>query len=350
MRKITLFFSWIMLALGTLSAQSTFSVLFVDDSDDTFGNAELFAAALDSAGYNFTYFNAVDSAASPTDTYMGGFDLVIWYTSGDGGGLYLWNGADEDNTRLKTYLDNGGNAWIVGTDLLFDRYGAAPDVFQAGDFVYDYMGLKSYDVQAYGDDGGLGVPLVAPDATQPITGLPTINWQFSTLWWVDGVSLRDSAVAIYRMGGSGYTFADSVAGCWYDNGTSKVLSFFFDLSLASNFGLVRTTTESVVSFFESLADTTSSIDVFPATAFKVFPNPANGAFQFTFDLNAPATASAALFDLQGRKVADIFRDQPLPAGPNAFRWNAADQVSAGTYLLRVESDGRVMSRPVMVLP
>ena len=96
-----------------LSVSGQMKGLYVDDSDDTFGNAELFAAALDSAGYSITYFNSVDSAASPTDLVMNQYDLVVWMTSSDGGGLQLWNGVDEDNASLEAYLDGGGKLWII---------------------------------------------------------------------------------------------------------------------------------------------------------------------------------------------------------------------------------------------
>jgi hypothetical protein len=34
---------------------------------------------------------------------------------------------------------------IIGKDFLYDRYGTAPDTFAVGDFVYDKLGISSYD-------------------------------------------------------------------------------------------------------------------------------------------------------------------------------------------------------------
>ncbi len=349
MRKFTFLLVFMAMSYYGAFAQTNFSILFVDDTDDTFGNAPYFASALDSTGYSYTYFNAVDSAASPTDTYMSNFDLVIWHTSSDGNGLYLWNGDQTDNIRLKTYLDNGGMLWVVGNDFLFNRYGTPPVVWQGGDFMYDYFGVDRYSVQAYGDDSGVGLPQADPDTANAIPGLPTLTWQFATLWWPDGVSLRSDAVPIYRMGGTAYTFADTVTGSWYDNGTSKVLAFYFDLSLANNFGLIRSTTGSVVSFFEQLADTTASLQDFPAQGFSVYPNPNKGAFSFEFDLKKPLQVSATLLDLQGRQVQSLFYQQPLFSGHHEFNWQIDRSIPTGIYLLRVEGPGTYMTKPVFYL-
>ncbi|RMG72625.1 MAG: hypothetical protein D6722_05140 [Bacteroidetes bacterium] len=56
---------------------------------------------------------------------MEAYDLVIWQTGADGNDLWLWNGRDEDNGNLKAYLNGGGRLWLIGTDLLYDRYDGA---------------------------------------------------------------------------------------------------------------------------------------------------------------------------------------------------------------------------------
>lgn len=337
--------------LPVLRAQSQISILFVDDSDDAFGNAPYFASSLDSLGYAYTYYNAVDSAEAPLDTYLANFDLVIWHTSTDDGGLWFWNGLDETNTRLKTYLKQGGNLWLVGNDFLYDRYGVPPASFQTGDFVYDYLGLSSYAVQSYGSDGNVGLPKAVPDTAQPITGLGELTWQFATLWWADGVTLRDSAVAIYRMGGPTYTLANSITAAWYDNDTSKVLSFFFDLSLAGDFRQIRSTTSAVVSFFVSQLDSTSAISdpVFAGSDLRIYPNPVQDRLRYQFELSEGLSCSAEITDLQGRSLVQLFRDQPLPAGLHSFESDGFSRLTAGTYLLRISSEGQCMSKPVLVL-
>jgi hypothetical protein len=346
MKKIS-FSLLLCLSLAISTAHAQLAVLFVDDSDDTFGNGELFAGALQSIGYPVTYFDAVASAASPADTLLDDFDLVIWYTSANGLNLQFWNGQDEDNPHLKAYLDQGGKLWVVGLDFLFDRYGPASANFMAGDFAYDYLGLKSYDLQSYGDDGNLGVPLAYPDTAQPITGLNTLSWQFSTLWWVDGVSLRPEALPIYRMGGATYVFADSVCGAWYDNGTSQVLSYYFDLALVADTNMLQATAFPVMAFFESIV---SDIDhpTLSSLALTLYPNPAADAFTLRFGLEKSAHVAASLWDLQGRQVAQLLPEAVHTAGQQEVRLEALPALPNGSYLLRLEIDGKSQTRPLIL--
>ena len=121
-------------------AQSQISILLVDDdnysSPDHIGSIE---NAITEAGYSYTLFNAQDSAASPTKDTMDNYDLVFWYNANDGVGGYIWDGTDTDNTELINYLDGGGMLWAMGNDIIYDRYGGAPDDFKSGDFLFDYM-------------------------------------------------------------------------------------------------------------------------------------------------------------------------------------------------------------------
>lgn len=77
-------------------------------------------------------------------------------------------------------------------------------------------------------------------------------------------------------------------------------------------------------------------------------NPGSGPTRITLFYAAPSGGSvhaeASLFDLQGRRMATIFRG-PLPAGRTQVNWNGQDmagrELRAGVYLLRVvTADGR----------
>lgn len=315
--------------------QAQLSVMFVDDSEDTFGNAELFASSLDSLGVSYLYFNAVDSAASPADTLMANYDLVIWHTSGEGGPLWFWNQLDEDNANLISYLNGGGNLWLVGLDFLYDRYDTAPDTFAAGDFVYDYLGVSSYDVQSYGDDGNLGVPYVYADSTSAIEGLDSLTWIFSTLWWADGVTPVAEASTIYSMGDTGYVFYEKPTGILYDADSFETLTFFFDLALAEEFSMIKNTTSAVLEYFDT-EDSTVSIEVFPATAFSVYPNPATNHLSMEVEIPAAETASVSILNLQGQVVDLLLREQRLTAGVHRFDWTLEESLPAGLYLLQLD--------------
>jgi hypothetical protein len=63
-----------------------------------------------------------------------------------------------------------------------------------------------------------------------------------------------------------------------------------------------------------------------------FPNPFNPTTEIRFDLPEPATVSLAIYDLLGRKVADLATGR-YEAGYHSAVWNASDMAS-GVYLAR----------------
>ncbi|TXF91025.1 T9SS type A sorting domain-containing protein [Neolewinella aurantiaca] len=329
-------------------ATAQMSILFVEDSDDEFGNAETFANAIESVGYPNTFYNTIDSASGPSAEYMSGFDLVIWHTSTDGVGLELWNGADEDNQELVSFLDDGGRLWLVGLDFLFDRYAApGPTFFEEGEFPYDYLGITSYNVQSQGNDGGLGVPAVAPDTNQVINDLPELTWQFPALNWVDGVDLRPEAAPLYRMAGDNYPLAEAICGVYHDNRTAKVVTYFFDLALVANDQLLQDAVRPVLSFFENFTTSTSANSVLQQD-FAVFPNPATGSFSLRVDLENAAVVEVSLLDYLGRVVREPVQARQLPAGYNLVSELDLNNLANGTYFVKLTVEGKSGLRPLVV--
>ena len=349
--RFTLLFVLFLMGFLTLG-QAQPAILLVDDTPDGLGHVTDLQQAIDSAGYSYTVFNAVDSSRSPSDLEMAPYDLVIWQTGSAQNALWLWNGLDEDNGSLKAYLNGGGKLWLIGTDLLFDRYGSAPDSFAGGDFVYDYLGVSSYDLQTFVDDGELGIPYAYPDTAQPITGLDTLTWIFATLWYVDGVTPRPEAVPIMRMGDASYAFADSICGLWYDSDSFQVLTFFFNLAQVANFEQRTNTARAVLDFFFQEDTTTTRVDpaLARSLAFQAFPNPVQTQLTLAFSLDRGRQVSASLWSVQGQQVAVLQTPTAMPAGTHRLTWQRPEGLSAGTYFLRLSVDGQSIARPLRVQP
>ncbi len=75
-----------------------------------------------------------------------------------------------------------------------------------------------------------------------------------------------------------------------------------------------------------------------------FPNPFNPGTSVVFELAEPARASLTVYDVRGRRVAELHQGD-LPAGRHTFRWEGRDQagrqVASGVYLVRFVGDGLV---------
>ncbi len=216
----------VILLFATLSIQSQ-SILLVNDNGKNPERADALKTALNDLGLPFSYFNTVEKNASPTADYMDPFDVVIWYTGNDSGGLYLWNASDTVNTELKTYLDNGGMLWLQGLDFLYDLYKGAPDTFSTGDFVYDYLGISTYVAQSHKDDGVYsdGVPFFEVDTANGIFSLDTLKWAWNVLWYADALIPVDSAKVLYKMGPAEYDLGGYAGAIYNEPGDAKIMTF-----------------------------------------------------------------------------------------------------------------------------
>jgi flagellar hook assembly protein FlgD len=79
----------------------------------------------------------------------------------------------------------------------------------------------------------------------------------------------------------------------------------------------------------------------------VRPNPAVGPASVSFSLSRPGPVTLEILDVQGRRVRMLAHGAQA-AGPHRVDWDgrtdAGVAARAGIYLLRMEAEGRVMSR------
>ncbi|MBK8348347.1 MAG: T9SS type A sorting domain-containing protein [Saprospiraceae bacterium] len=345
--KIKLSISLFFAVFFTISVFSQVSVIVVDDSSDNFDNTKELTSVLDSLGVEYFYFDA-EQSGTPDITIMNAFDIVLWHTSTWGTDLLFWDNKDEDSQLLKAYLNQpNANLWLIGNDFMFDRYGAAPDDFGAGTFPYDYLGIKKYVAQSYGDDGNKGVPFVAPATTNPIAGLKDISWSFATLWWADNYEIRDEAKPVYIFGGNDYPLRGGITGLYYPrtNG-SKVLTFGFDLSLAADFSIKKQTINTVLSWWN---ETLSGIEN-PKPAkpeWGIYPTLVNADLTITSEETFVQPIIVELISMDG---IPIFTIQQNTIGLNAVNINlSAANLKSGTYLCRISTSDQVFVKRIIKL-
>jgi hypothetical protein len=77
-----------------------------------------------------------------------------------------------------------------------------------------------------------------------------------------------------------------------------------------------------------------------------YPNPFNPTTRIRFELAAAGPVRLTVYSLDGRRVADLVRDD-LPAGAHQVTWQGRDRdgraVASGTYLLRLETRSEALS-------
>lgn len=208
-------------------------VLFVNDNDNITYNTDTILSDLVATGVAFDTYDIPAMGAPPDAAVLDNYTTVIWYCSGDGAGLGFW-----DPTAQAALIDlvlAGNTLWLIGTDALYAQYGGAPVTFTSGDFALDALGIASYDVQSYGDDGGLGCPQM--DVTPGAAGqfASTLLWSFSTIWWADGCTPVLDAEAIYAMGPSSYALFGAQSMIHFHPQGTNVMSTLFDPALIDTF-------------------------------------------------------------------------------------------------------------------
>jgi endoglucanase len=79
-----------------------------------------------------------------------------------------------------------------------------------------------------------------------------------------------------------------------------------------------------------------------------YPNPFNEQSAIRFSLPQPALVNLTIFDLRGRQVAVLLNQEAYSAGAHTVNWNAG-QLSAGIYLIRLESGNFSLTRKALFL-
>ena len=326
-------------------------VLFVNDNKPFLDNTDVVRNALQSVGSDIIElreYDAVVNGVGPSVELMQAHDLVIWYTSTDGVDLWLWNGNDTEPEGLKSYLDEGGMLLLMGNDFLFDKYQLPPKDFVEGDFVYDYLGIQTYEAQSFGNDLGVGVPQMDFVENLFIENLPSpLRWVFETLWWVDAVVPNDFGIPIYQMGPQSYALAGKPSGVLLrstPNNFFPVISLYFDPALIQTATHRNQLMAGLMNYFR---DFKLSVRVEETNKSKIqytlYPNPAGDQIWLSFknktDLST-TSAPLSIINPLGQVVYQSewsFMNSPFQI--------PIQQFASGLYWILIDRNGSVDSVP-----
>jgi len=310
MKRSLLFLFALAMTFGIANAQ--YSVLLVDDDANGSDESAVIDTALAHSGYSYSVLN-IDTNAAPSYDDLKAYDMVIWTTANDGVSLNLWDvtdtagngpGSIKFNEGLMQYVDSGNVLWIDGLDFIYDIYGGAPDDFNAGDFVYDVMGLDNYVAQSKADDSVyVGLPMMLKASTNTIISLDTIQWQYSSLWYADAYDIVPGAVSLYNMGPADYDFAGKSSFLYFQNVITSTVrlgkigdgsSFQQDNLDIIIGGMVAAAENGTFVKTSGLQDVTTNLNV------NVYPNPTKG--NITFTLPVAQNVSLKVFDITGKVI------------------------------------------------
>ncbi len=288
-------------------APEGFNILFVNDNGHTPDRYTKLDTVLMDLNYDYTIFNTVETGTAPDLVTLSKYELVIWYTGNDGVALKLWDISDTNNYKFNApliqYINHGGNIWLQGLDFIYDVYGKAPDDFSAGQFVYDYMGIKSYVGQSHVDDEEINLQqLDAVDGNDVCTFTP-VKWVYSEgLYYADAYDITPAAKAIYNMGPVGYPLYGKTCALYKKSrGRGTVMTWAFETARIDTYENTKIIFDQTLTWFKNNLGIEEN-NAFDGEVIKVYPNPAFNTTTISYNLNEKSDVNIAIFDLSGKKV------------------------------------------------
>jgi hypothetical protein len=79
-----------------------------------------------------------------------------------------------------------------------------------------------------------------------------------------------------------------------------------------------------------------------------YPNPFNPSTQISFTLPEAQQVSLVVYDMLGREVAVLARQQMMPAGSTTFNFDASG-LSSGMYIYRLVSNSSVITKKMTLI-
>ncbi|MCU0610460.1 MAG: M20/M25/M40 family metallo-hydrolase, partial [Candidatus Eisenbacteria bacterium] len=307
-----------------------------------------YRAALE--GFRFTEFEYGSPAEAPVLSDFAPYSTVLWHA--DDFAQFLAAGHVPE---LEAYLDAGGNLWFTGWKATADLSGSStyPMTFEAGSFMYDYMGVERVELSGMADslvgvtgEGGY------PDLTVDPAAIPTPAWG-STLRYVESWTPVPSAEVVYRadMTDDGSAFDGAVCGVRRLNDSPRVVFFGFPLSFMEPDGARQVARIVLAALGEPLEADDSPVIV-ATLQVEASPNPFRGTTTISFVIPEAGAVQVRLFDMAGHLVVTLV-DERVAAGSHVVTWDGTDAagspVGSGAYLCRFEAPGGQSIRRLLLV-
>lgn len=293
------------------------AVLVVDD-DGGLEYQEYYVSSVSEAGLSLDVWTVVTASAVPAQE-ISQYDAVIWLC-GDQDWQTL---TAEDQTVLASYLDGGGNLIVAGQNIDEDIAASA--------FYSDYLHAQSENLAGSRQLSGV--------ADNPVSEGMSLLLQGGGC---AGNSTSPSRVLPVNGGETLFAYNDGGVGATLYSGNYRVAYFAFALEAAC--GLAGTTHHRDVivdalrwmGTLDAPPVRTNAVPV-ATTLQGNYPNPFNATTRIVFDVAAPAHVTLDIFDVLGRKIAQIV-DAPMTAGTHEISFGD-NRLPSGIYMARLQAAG-----------
>lgn len=304
---------------------------------------------------------------NPTSVNWDSFDKVTEYVTALGMSpaeprrLY-YSGYYEGQSSKMLYIDNPQEGQPEPVDITgenFPYYPYSPAItciaVDPRDADKVIVVFSSYGVISLfaSEDGGTNWTPVAGNLEEHPDGTgsgPSVRW-LSILYVQDQpVYLAATSAGLFSS-----IELDGMNTIWSPEARSSIGDVVVDmLDVRQSDGFVAAATHGngvYTAYITTLPDVATAIEGFaeqPAgfEIASVYPNPFATSTTIAYELPRAGAVSAGVFDIRGRRVASLFEGMQQ-AGRRELRWNPSS-VSDGVYFVKVDYDGKVVTRKVVL--
>ncbi len=319
------------------------------------------------------------------DYFDNHFDSYEWYDAGVNKGidefavnagwdlvmLLGWGAAtmdtrtyDETNPFV-AYLDAGGDMVFCDQDYFYANGEDAEPFFNPGDFAYDYFGIAFGLNDPYTGDGEYadslfegvdGCAITEMFVADPYAIFPQIlyNDTFRANWTDDVSPTADATELFIGLDNAGTNAIMKGT----DPATESVTMYFaFDFTWAGEGELgAEVPTDQMIALmnnilqFYNMEDVEEGDGLLPNEYVLTpnFPNPFNPSTSLSFVVPNSEITNVAVYNLQGREVANLFSGVPTPGQRYTVTFNAED-LASGVYFYRLSTPSFTQTRKMILL-
>jgi hypothetical protein len=281
----------------------------------------------------------------------------------------LWHGNDLTNISsaaactdvLREYVGMGGKVLfsVYHPSTAFEMNAGYPATFEAGDFIYDVLGIAEVDFTNQSRFKTAlplqpGYPLIQVD---PLKSLSALNHHINR---VEGMTPTDNATAIYAYAGE----YDNDSAQGYLNGLAVGIKNDYALgsAITLSFPLYYMETDSAKALVQHVfrhefaelypAEIGGNTPAASLSLSLPAPNPFSASARITLKANdCSQNTSLKIYNQRGQLVRTLMQDKPI--GVEVFSWDARDddgnRVSSGVYFLQAKQGDQSITRKMVYI-
>lgn len=284
--------------------------------------------------FDGTYGLVSRSALQPAGVDLSDFGIVVWQGSNAKRAFF-----ENEVEKLESYLDDGGNLLITGQNIGSDIFETSGQSHFAQDFYHNYLHANYVADMSNlfiikgipGDIISNGIQIIA-NAIYPRS--------------LDKITPRDtSAIAFLQ-----YFNGPDVAGIRAEADNYRVIYMVAGFEQINEEATRDTLASRSLRWLkENIAVGVGNESNLPL-AFDLkqnYPNPFNPSTRIAFSLSEKSLTTLKVYDILGNEIATLVNEEK-PAGTYEVNFDAS-RLSSGVYLYKLQSNGQVQTRKMLLL-